>query len=465
MVSAEEAETLMRPTLTDAARHKVRSHKDLEKWAQDKDKRIAAQKRRWEQKEKALNRDPILCPRSIALCAKTAGNREPDVVERLLGYGQEYKAIKEQRRMEISLEREHSAATARRSVNTLSHRLVMAREMEEDEDDSRERPLHAADRLYRHHFERQQLLEQKKSQLLEQEQIDPETGRHLFNPQTNARSAKLRENLNRPANLVQALWEWEEQRNTKKLHVQALQHQLESERARSSFFNSNSRKLTSQRSQGKAGQGGANAAGDAAADGEHHNTVHAPQTITPKVAANAERRAKTAAAGELQGYKEGEVGQLTFHPDINPKSRLLDAQTVRGEGRQPRYQELYEMTAVYQQRRASLKQHYDQQQAKVCTFQPSRPPRAGSTKQPLEVLSRPLLSTTPRCRFFSQHLLLTLASMLQIDHFLRCLNTPLSTLPRGARLHPRTARHTRFVLCTHTGYRTRLVAAQCAPKP
>ena len=44
----------------------------------------------------------------------------------------EYKALKEQRRMEISLEREHCAATARRNVNVLSHQLVMAREMEED---------------------------------------------------------------------------------------------------------------------------------------------------------------------------------------------------------------------------------------------------------------------------------------------------------------------------------------------
>jgi hypothetical protein len=448
MVSAEEAETLMRPTLTDAARHKVRSHKDLEKWAQDRDKRVAAQKRRWEQKEKALNRDPILCPRSIALCAKTAGNREPDVVERLLGYGQEYKAIKEQRRMEISLEREHSAATARRSVNTLSHQLVMAREMEEDEEDFRERPLIAADRLYRHHFERQQLLEQKKNQLLEQEQIDPETGRHLFNPQTNARSAKLRENLNRPANLVQALWEWEEQRNSKKLHVQALQHQLESERAKSSFLNSNSRKLNSQRSQAKADQGGANGAGNAAAaDGEHHSAVHAPQTTTPQVFANAEGRAKTAAAGELQGFKEGEVGQLTFHPDINPKSRLLDAQTMRGEGRQPRYQELYEMTAVYQQRRASLKQHYDQQQAKVCTFQPSRPPRA--TKNPLEVLSRPLLFTTPPAH-----------TRIQIHHLLRWLAAPACTLalPATLDLYPALTLATRMRLVA-------AAAAHCDPKP
>jgi len=377
MVSAEEAEAQMRPTLTDAARHKVRSHKDLTKWAQDRDKRVAAQKLRWEKKEKALNRAPILCPRSMALCAKTAGNREADVVERLLGYGEEYKALKEQRRMEISLEREHCAATARRNVNVLSHQLVMAREMEEEEADSSERPLSAADRLYRHHFERQLLLEQKKSQLLEQEQIDPETGRHLFNPQINARSAKLRENLNRPADLVQALWEWDEQRILKKQHGQELQHQRESEQAKSTFVNSKSRKLSSRRSQGKPPQAASGAVRDAAVDGEKNEAAGA---LTP--ALHAQTSGGAGGVGDFQGYKEGEVGQLTFHPDINPKSRMLDAQMVRGEGRQPRYQELYEMTAVYQQRRANLKQHYDQQQAKVCTFQPSR---AASTKLAPEV--------------------------------------------------------------------------------
>jgi len=41
------------------------------------------------------------------------------------------------------------------------------------------------------------------------------------------------------------------------------------------------------------------------------------------------------------------VGDLTFHPDINAKSRVLDAQLVRGDARQPRYEELYRMTGCF----------------------------------------------------------------------------------------------------------------------
>jgi hypothetical protein len=37
---------------------------------------------------------------------------------------------------------------------------------------------------------------------------------------------------------------------------------------------------------------------------------------------------------------------LTFRPDINEKSRKLDAHIMRGEQRQPRYKELYQMTEV-----------------------------------------------------------------------------------------------------------------------
>lgn len=40
------------------------------------DKRIEAQKKRWEEKEKSVNRPPIICPHSRALAAKT-GDEPP----------------------------------------------------------------------------------------------------------------------------------------------------------------------------------------------------------------------------------------------------------------------------------------------------------------------------------------------------------------------------------------------------
>ena len=40
------------------------------------------------------------------------------------------------------------------------------------------------------------------------------------------------------------------------------------------------------------------------------------------------------------------------------RGRLLDAQIMRGEGKMPRHEELYQMTQVYQQRRKDLVKHY-----------------------------------------------------------------------------------------------------------
>ena len=90
-MAAEEAETRVRPQLTMAARHLIRSTKDLSKWDENRQKRIAAQKERWEEKELEAMRDPLLCPQSRALCQKQSGtSRDADVVERLLGYGEEW---------------------------------------------------------------------------------------------------------------------------------------------------------------------------------------------------------------------------------------------------------------------------------------------------------------------------------------------------------------------------------------
>jgi hypothetical protein len=70
-----------------------------------------------------------------------AGSREPDVVERLLDYGEEYKALKTLRRAQTEAERKALATTAQRNINQVSKQLAQAREMEAlDLDDSQLAP-------------------------------------------------------------------------------------------------------------------------------------------------------------------------------------------------------------------------------------------------------------------------------------------------------------------------------------
>ena len=70
-----------------------------------------------------------------------AGAREPDVVERLLDYGEEYKALKTLRRAQTEAERKELATTAQRNINQVSKQLAQAREMEAlDLDDSQLAP-------------------------------------------------------------------------------------------------------------------------------------------------------------------------------------------------------------------------------------------------------------------------------------------------------------------------------------
>lgn len=52
------------------------------------------------------------------------------MVERLLDYGEEYKALKNQRRAQTVADRKELATTAQRNINQVSKQLVQAREMD-----------------------------------------------------------------------------------------------------------------------------------------------------------------------------------------------------------------------------------------------------------------------------------------------------------------------------------------------